>query len=204
MVPRFPERVLSALGANEYFVDDVLGDLAQEFAIRADFDERGARRWYYREAWRAAPYFLRNGLRSLRARDVLSLARAALLALTGITVFNVVFVRVVTEAFSALGGNASRSWLLASVFLLMRAITPLAGGYIAAWSYRKAPLLAAVAFGLTGWALNVAALMVYAGHTMHAMHHFRSAVFALVFATAGGLLRARHARSAWTAVGPLG
>jgi hypothetical protein len=73
--------------------------------------------------------------------------------------------------------------------LLFRGITGMAGGYIAAWSYRKAPLLAAVALGLTAWALNVAALMVYAGDTLHAMHHFRSAVVGLVFATAGGLLR---------------
>jgi hypothetical protein len=186
MVPRFPERVLSALGANPYFRDDVLGDLAQEFAIRADFDERGARRWYYREAWRAAPHFLRSGLRNLRAREVLGLASAVFLALTGVTVFSVVFSRVVTEILSAIrGGN----WLFAPVFLLFRGITGIAGGYIAAWSYRKAPLLAAVALGLTAWALNVIALVIYAGDTLHAMHHFRSAVVGLVFATTGGLLR---------------
>ena len=188
-VPRIPERVLSALGANPYFRDDVLGDLAQEFAIRADFDVRSARRWYYREAWRAAPYFLRNGLRNLRARDLLGLASAIVVALVATTVFSVVFYRI---------AGAALFWFTAPLFMLVRAMTGLAGGYIAAWSYRKAPLLAAVALGLSGWALNVAALIVYAGDTLHAMHHFRSAVVAVVFATAGGLLRVWRRRPVLT------
>jgi hypothetical protein len=176
----------------------VLGDLAQEFAIRADFDVRSARRWYYREAWRAAPYFLRNGLRNLRARDVSHPCECCCSRADGVTVFNVVFFRVVTEILSAMGvsGSGLQYWFLAPVFLLFRGITGMAGGYIAAWSCRKAPLLAAFALGLTAWALNVAALMVYAGDTLHAMHHFRSAVVALVFATAGGLLRVWKRRPA--------
>ena len=188
-VPRLPERVLSALGANPYFRDDVLGDLAQEFAIRADFDVRSARRWYYREAWRAAPYFLRNGLRNLRARDLLGLASAIVVALVATTVFSIVFYRIAGAALFRFPAPLS---------MLLRVMTGLAGGYIAAWSYRKAPLLAAVALGLSGWALNVAALIVYAGDTLHAMHHFRSAVVAVVFATAGGLLRVWRRRPVFT------
>ena len=187
MVPRLPERVLSALGANPYFRDDVLGDLAQEFSIRAEFDERGARHWYYREAWRAAPYFVRNGLRSLRARDVLNLAGAVLLVLTGLTVVSVMYGRIL--AAIAVSGNGLRLWLLAPLILLARTGLPVAGGYIAATLYRKAPLLGAVALGLASWALNVVAIMLYAADSGHAMHHFRSAVFAMMFATAGGLLR---------------
>jgi uncharacterized membrane protein len=189
MVPRFPERVLSALGANPYFSDDVLGDLEQEFAIRAEFDVRSARRWYYREAWRAAPYLLRSGLRNLRARDLLSLANAIVVATVAVTTFSIGFSLIVGEVISATAPpRAVLLWVMAPMFLA-RVITQVAGGYIAAWSCRKAPLLAAVALGLTGWMLNVAAVMVYAGDTVHAMHHIRSAVVALVFATAGGVLR---------------
>jgi hypothetical protein len=107
------------------------------------------------------------------------------------TVFNVVMFRVVTQILSSLGlgGHGTELWLLAPVVLLARIAMPVAGGYVAAWSYRKAPLLAAVTLGLACWALNVVALVMYAGDSSHAFHHFRSAVFAIVLATAGGLLR---------------
>ncbi|HEX7242371.1 MAG TPA: permease prefix domain 2-containing transporter, partial [Longimicrobiaceae bacterium] len=57
--PRTAERLLEALGAEPELRDALLGDLAEDFATRAaDQGERAARRRYWREALRAAPYLL--------------------------------------------------------------------------------------------------------------------------------------------------
>src|SRR5687768_15018828 len=68
--PRLTETMLLALGADTEFRNDVLGDLAEEFELRASYDEVAARRWYNREALRVAPYLLRNWWRMLQKRDV--------------------------------------------------------------------------------------------------------------------------------------
>jgi hypothetical protein len=69
-VPRVAETLLQSLGADREFTDDVLGDLAEEFAIRRQWDSPSAVRWwYYREAVRTAPHLLRDWLRRLRPRD---------------------------------------------------------------------------------------------------------------------------------------
>jgi hypothetical protein len=197
IVPRFPERVLNALGASKYFCDDVLGDLAQEFAIRAEFDLASARRWYYREAWRAAPYFLRNGLRNLGLRDWLGLAHAVVVAMTGATVFRIVLFRITTEIASALGigGRFLSAWFMAPVFLLINALTPFAGGYIAARYQRKVPLLAAVSLGIVWWAIDIA-VIGRVGDEWPALYRYGAPLVALTFTTAGGLFRIWKRRSA--------
>jgi hypothetical protein len=190
MVPRFPERVLSALGASKYFRDDVLGDLAEEFAIRAEFDLRAARRWYYREAWRAAPYFVRNAVRSLRRREVLGVGSAILVALTGATIFRDLFFRVAEPIVSVLDlpPNFLLSWFMAPVFVLVNAITPTAGGYVAAWAHKKAPLLTAVTLGIVWSAIDVA-VIASAPAEFPALYRYGAPFMALVFSTVGGLLR---------------
>ena len=58
------ERVLQNLGAHPAFTDSVLGDLAEERAIRATVHGAvAARSWYVREALRSAPYLLWNAVR---------------------------------------------------------------------------------------------------------------------------------------------
>ena len=69
-VPHRMERLLEALGADTEVRDAVIGDLAEEFAIRAEMDGVGAaRRWYFRESLRVAPYLVRDWWRGLTARD---------------------------------------------------------------------------------------------------------------------------------------
>ena len=66
--------MLEALGADLAFHEDIVGDLAEEYALRVEWDGRvAARRWYYRESVRVAPYLLRDWLRGLGWRDVASL-----------------------------------------------------------------------------------------------------------------------------------
>ena len=63
--PSKTERSLIALGVDPYFVDAVLGDLAEEYDLRAVRDGASVARWWYtREMLRATPYFIRNWFRS--------------------------------------------------------------------------------------------------------------------------------------------
>lgn len=74
------ERVLVALGADAEFLSAVLGDMAEEFAARAERDGVGAARiWYGREALRSAPHVVRNTIMqgSPRARTRLAMTLAA-------------------------------------------------------------------------------------------------------------------------------
>ncbi len=58
------ERLLQSLGAEHEFAEAVLGDLREEYALRASRDGVGAaRRWYVREALRSAPHLLWSSLR---------------------------------------------------------------------------------------------------------------------------------------------
>lgn len=53
------ERLLQSLGAEHDFAEAVLGDLAEEYAIRTARDgAAAARRWYAREALRSAPHLV--------------------------------------------------------------------------------------------------------------------------------------------------
>jgi hypothetical protein len=58
------DSLLRALGVDPAFADDVLGDLAEEYARRAACDGAGAARWWYvREAVRAAPHLVASAIR---------------------------------------------------------------------------------------------------------------------------------------------
>ena len=79
------ERLLHALGADPAFVDDVLGDLAEERAARTISDgARSARLWYLREALRSMPHLAGSAMRGAngrrRAMATLCLAAIALAA----------------------------------------------------------------------------------------------------------------------------
>jgi len=79
------DSLLRSLGADRGFVDDVLGDLAEEYALRTERDGvLAARCWYAREALRSAPYLLRNAVRRLGPRGRVRLA--ALVALVTLVI----------------------------------------------------------------------------------------------------------------------
>lgn len=83
-VPSRAESLLHLLGAESQLAEDVIGDLAEEYEDRRARDgDAAARRWYAREAARAAPHLLRSALRSgtpdgrLRLLVLLALPAAA-------------------------------------------------------------------------------------------------------------------------------
>ena len=62
--PPAVERMLQALGADPAFAESVLGDLTEEYAMRAARDGRSAARlWYVREALRSAPHLVGSCIR---------------------------------------------------------------------------------------------------------------------------------------------
>lgn len=74
------DRLFAALGADPAFVEAVLGDLAEEHALRSARDgARAARTWYVQEALRSAPHLVASAVRCSSART-----RAKFIAVAGI------------------------------------------------------------------------------------------------------------------------
>ena len=154
-VPRRMEQLLEALGADTEFRDAVLGDLAEEFAIRASADgEDAARSWYYSESLRVAPYLVRDWWRSLRGGDVARFAGIVLLSSAALNVFEVV-TRVVVFALpgfgslwdTLLGWGIAGPLLFQAIMLLWTFVDGMFGGYVAARLGSRAPLTGALALG---------------------------------------------------------
>jgi hypothetical protein len=153
-IPRGAERALEALGAETDFRDAVLGDLAEEFLIRATWDGvPEARRWYYKETIRVAPHFIRNWLGQLRARTIAGLFGTLGASAAATFVFEVVIVRILAPALdipidgmlidvsphSPLGAIA-----LSASLLVWTASDGVVAGYVAARVGRRAPLASAL------------------------------------------------------------
>ena len=158
--PRTAERLLAALGAEPEFREALLGDLAEELAIRAVYDgERAARRWYWRESLRVAPYLLRDWARRLRRRDAARLAGrvSAVFGLVGVGVWGMLAaVEVVVERIA---GPTTFPWhdpqpgaLTLGVMLLGYVAVAIAGGWTASRREERAPAVAALALGVA-WAI---------------------------------------------------
>jgi hypothetical protein len=74
--------VLHALGVDPAFAEAVLGDLAEEYAVRAACDVNAARQWYAGQVVRSTPHLLWRATRHHdgRARLAVALAGAAFVA----------------------------------------------------------------------------------------------------------------------------
>jgi hypothetical protein len=148
--PQKTEAMLLALGADTEFRNDVLGDLAEEFKLRAGYDEVAARRWYNHEALRVAPYLLRNWWRMLQKRDVGYfagvLARTALIMVVFQVAIRVVFLVAAPELTGREPG-------LLAVLLVTRLLWTMIGGalagYVATQLGRRAPLPSALLIAAT-------------------------------------------------------
>jgi hypothetical protein len=153
-IPRHAERALAALGADRDFCDAVLGDLAEEFAIRATWDgAQVARRWYYRESLRVAPHLLRSWWRGIRARGIAGLASAIAISSVAMMAFETVVVRVIAPALglpiegrlidvtpqSPLGAFA-----LSVMLVVWTSVDGAVAGFVAARVGRRAPLASAI------------------------------------------------------------
>ena len=201
--PRLTEQLLASLGATAGFRDPLLGDLAEEFARRVARDgEPAARRWYRREALRAAPHLLYDGVRHLRARDVVHLVGVVftawvllgvVVALVAVPLAGVVLQGTGVDLASLLAPGAGRlPWqhpLLAAVMLELATLVALAGGRIAAALYGRAPLVGAIALGMTWTTLGLVVGALGGGIPL--WYRAAASVATLVGATLGGLLAVR-------------
>jgi hypothetical protein len=193
--PRTPELLLESLGATTQFREPLLGDLTEEFTARAEQDGHGAaRRWYYREALRAAPHLLQNGIRGLRARDVRHIA--------GVVFASYCFVMMLAFFASMIGGAIMATGQIAPgrfaqpgdpLFYVGYAIgfgCAVTGGVIAAWLDRRMPLLSALALGVV-WAGAGIAVTTIAGGADIGWLRAVAPLGIFIGTTIGGVLRVR-------------
>jgi hypothetical protein len=147
--PRTAELLLESLGVRSTFHEALLGDLAEEFALRVERDGVApARRWYYRESVRVAPHLLRAWGRGLHARDLRRLASLvfASYCFTIMLIFlGTMVAGSVADLFGSPRGLAPHR--SPALWLSVGGVCTLTAGYIAAWLDSRAPLANAVALG---------------------------------------------------------
>ncbi|MGH7552060.1 MAG: hypothetical protein ACREMQ_03430 [Longimicrobiales bacterium] len=189
LAPRRAERLLQALGADTDFRDSVLGDLAEEFGIRLEFDgPKAARRWYYGECLRVAPYLLRDWCRNLRWKHVGYFANVVFCSSLCVMVLEWLLKRGVIGMLF-IQGNAMHGFPpsagFAALMLLWTSIDGVFAGYVAARIGRRAPLQSALLVALT-WI----AVMIGSGwQSVPPWFLAANVTTMLAAATAGGALR---------------
>ena len=172
--PRFAETLLESLGADEEFSDAVIGDLAQEYALRVDrYGNRAARMWYHRQAVITAPHLLRRWWSSARFADLRHLMNVAGLAyITAIVIASGIVFGVIaaTPAFLEVSGVDRIPFALTrAAIYTMAFLTPMTAGFFAATYEEKRPMLAAVALAAawTGLILGGAVLSLLIADPSH-------------------------------------
>ena len=196
-----PRRVegalLESLGAEIEYREALVGDLAQEFASRAERDGAAkARLWYYREAVRVTPHLLRNASRGFSrvdfryAANVIGLAyvcTVTLCMLVTLTVYSLA--RAVGVSSFAIGRFWAQPLPTIAVvgFLVLVVGEAMAAGFFAAWLDRRAPVVSACMLGvLWSCAMSVTPSIRRSGS--------RGAVSHLVLLHRAGHRRVRHDR----------
>jgi hypothetical protein len=199
--------LLEALGGRDDFRDALLGDLAEEFAARAERDGVGAaRRWYRREAVRAAPHLLRHWVRHARASDVAYFTRVALVSFLVVGIFVLVTGTVLAAALGALpdvlhgsfapGDALHDNRVLGAVGLVLATMLATAGGYVAARLGARAPLASALTLGLLWACVSAVAQVLAAGAPV--WYRVGVPLVVVVGTAVGGVWRVLGARAAAT------
>lgn len=155
--PRTAEVLLHGLGADTEFRNDVLGDMAEEFAQRVQLDgDRTARRWYYKESLRVAPYLLRDWLRGGGAKDA-----AQVVVISSTAMIMIELLLMLTLNGTAMGLGVPRhtylrilaalpgSFWIPAGMLAWTAVDGFCAGYIAASLGKRAPIPNALALAAT-------------------------------------------------------
>jgi hypothetical protein len=160
LVPRTPERFLEALGADTDFRDSVLGDMAEEFELRLQLGGPGvARRWYYRECLRVAPYLLRNWFRNLRWRHLGYFGKVVLCSSLGTFALDrllrfPVFMLLLEPKHVTLK-TMPEAAIFVAFMLIWTLFDGCFAGYLAARIGRRAPLPSALLVAVTWMALKI-------------------------------------------------
>jgi hypothetical protein len=199
--PRRIERLLGAFGAESEFAEGVIGDLAEEYAIREQWDGRAvARRWYYREALRVAPHLLRSWIRGLRWGDVGALAESAALASICAITLSYILLWSLGSIGLALGFRPGRTTtagpLLLGVAVVWNFSMGSFAGYVAARLHARAPVPGALS--LAGfWGILMIVFNVLGGSATSVVvpvwMRLASAGTIVCGMTVGGILRAWQA-----------
>ena len=193
--PRMFEALLQAFGAEPSYRDAVVGDLAEEFATRAERDgDAAARRWYRREAFRAVPHLLRSGWHLARARGLGHLLGILLTAYTGTMIVGWILAGASFGTLRALGllhvplrlNAGNPLWQASMVVLGMMSAT--FTGYLAAWLNREAPLFTALALGLVWSSIEAVGLSITRG-VLPMWYVVAIPIVIVVGCTCGGMLR---------------
>lgn len=186
--PRWAELLAGALVADPGVREAVLGDLAEEHALRAEAGSaRAADRWYRREVARSAARLAVCSIGGAGARGYLLTAAAVGAGYAAIAVLV-----GATEALLdvTLGGSG---WVRAVASLAAGVLCGVAGGYAAAAIGRRAPLLSSVALGVACAAISLA-LLRRPGDGTPLWYRIGVVVVFLPATAAGGLLRIRRTR----------
>ena len=193
--PRTTERLLAALGAGPELSDALLGDLAEEYALRAAWDgEAAARRWYRREALRVAPHLLRDRARSRRLLDAARVA-AIVVATYAIGTALVIGLSYFVPVGFPMSGSAPDAVVAVLVHLrglALAAVSALTAGYLAAWLDRRSPLVATLGLAI-GWG-GLALVGALLNDRAPAWFRFGYAATILAFVVLGGMWRAATRR----------
>ena len=187
--PRLGHIILESLGASKEFRDPIIGDLAQEYAGRVE--ESGfavARLWYYREMLRTAPHMARNWWSTVNGAEIRQVL--AVIAYTYVLMLLAEFLVLMLAFFAVsllgLDDSTAGPGLLHPILVVLSTIF---AGFTAASLYRKAPLIAAAAFGLTVSTLVFS--LVYISPDGFTSMLLASALLAPLGALYGGLIRER-------------
>lgn len=151
--PVLVERVLLSLAAGPV-QDDVLGDLAEEFARRSERDGASHARWWYRrEALRTMPHLVRMSLRGFSLSDLGRLG----VAITGALVITMgLWALLVTTIVSLDRAGAISRALSVDLRLVVGLLFTVTLGFLASLFARKAPLIGAAAAGIVWCAVPIA------------------------------------------------
>jgi hypothetical protein len=134
--------LLIACGCKSEFSDAIVGDLAEEFALRAEWDGApAARRWYYRECVRVAPYLVRDWWRERGLRDAPHIAKAFVLSSLIVCVVEKVVSRGAAPAVDAWWRVAGQSPAYLGSMLCWTMLDGVLCGYLVARLGRRAPMV---------------------------------------------------------------
>jgi hypothetical protein len=147
---QFANTLLSAVGASQVFVEDVLGDLEEIATQRRDAAEPCGALWYAGQVCRLVPYAIRDGVRGSAAAAVVDVTQKAIAAwlllaiasLSVLLILNLVFFfDIWSGRTTTLGQTSLESEAFVVALLLAVTLRYPMLGYVTVWVDSKRPLI---------------------------------------------------------------
>jgi hypothetical protein len=154
--PRTAERLLIAFGTDSEFSDAIVGDLTEEFLLRVRWDgAAAARRWYYRECIRVAPYLLGDWWRERRLRDAAHIAKAVVLSSLIVYAVEKIVAQALGPAVTAWWRMVGQSPAYLASMLCWTTLDGVVCGYLVARIGRRAAVVSTLAAAAVWMAFGV-------------------------------------------------